>query len=96
MRKQTQFGVVVVESIDNLIVAVFEWTMGTGAHAHVCVCLCVCVFCIYSYCLLGDNSRLCSILKVLFAVMFKIKTSATVVFVIRCLYSAVSLTLGGE
>ena len=92
VRKQTQFGVVVFESIDHLIVIVFEWTMGTGAHVHVCVC----VFCIYSYCLLGDNSRLCSMLKVLFAVMFKIKTSATVVFVTRCLCSTVSLTLGGE
>ena len=39
MRKQTQFGVVVFESIDHLIVIVFEWTMGTGAHVHVCVCV---------------------------------------------------------
>jgi len=39
VRKQTQFGVVVVESIDHLIVIVFEWTMGTGAHVHVCVCV---------------------------------------------------------
>ena len=44
MRKQTQFGVVVVvESIDHLIIVVFEWTMETG----VCVCVCVCVCVVY-------------------------------------------------
>ena len=34
VRRQTQFGVVVVESIDHLIIVVFEWTsgrVGTGA-----------------------------------------------------------------
>ena len=38
MRRQTQF-VVVDESIDHLLIVVFEWT----SSVCVCVCMCVCV-----------------------------------------------------
>ena len=52
MRRQTQFGVVVVESMYHLLIVVFKWTSKdccecVCAHAHEC-----------SYCLLGDNDRL--------------------------------------
>ena len=64
MRRHTQFGIVVVESFDHLIIVVLEWTR-VDCCAHVCVCdyvcmrvcACVCVG-VYSYCLPGDNSRL--------------------------------------
>ena len=51
-----------------------------------CVCVCVCVCCS-----IGDNGIKATIIKVLFAEMY-----VNVVFVIRCLYSAVSLTLVKE
>ena len=51
-----------------------------------CMCVCVCV-----YCSIGDNVIQATIIKVLFAEMY-----VNVVFVIRCLYSAVSLTLVKE
>ena len=61
MGRQTQFGVV-VQSINHLIIDVFEWTTVewcTPVRVCVCVCAhaCVCVMCIYN-CLLGDNGRL--------------------------------------
>ena len=48
MRKQSQFGVVVVESIDHLLIVVSEWTsrdlcaqvtVCVCVHAHVCLCV---------------------------------------------------------
>ena len=51
-----------------------------------CVCVCVCV-----YCSTGDNGNLSYNNKVLFAEMY-----VNVVFVIRCLYNAVNLTLVKE
>ena len=44
VRRQTQFGVVVVavECIDHLLIVVFESTNGDWC-AHVSVCVCVCV-----------------------------------------------------
>ena len=48
-REKRQFGVFVVESIDHLIIIVFEWTSGEWCRmlecvrVCVCVCLCVCV-----------------------------------------------------
>ena len=52
---------------------------------RVCVCGCVCV-CVY--CSIADNGNLNYNIKKLLAEM-----CVNVVFVIRCLYSAVSLTL---
>ena len=58
--------------------------VGARIHAHVCVvCLGGCVV----YCLLGDMFMVTTIFKVLFVEMY-----ANIVFVISCLYSAVSLT----
>ena len=56
------------------------------ARARACVCVCV----TYSYCLIGDNGRL----QYLRSCLFEIYVS--VGFAIRCLYSAVSLTLVRE
>ena len=50
-----------------------------------CVCVCVC-----GYCLIGDNGRL-QYLRFCLLEMY-----VNVVFVMRCLYSAVSLTLVRE
>ena len=61
VRRQTQFGVAVVESMDDLIIVVFEWTSGDWCMCHcvcvycVCVCVCVCVFvcmhaCVRAWC----------------------------------------------
>ena len=83
MGEKTQFGVV-VESIDHLLIVVFEWTSG-DCCALVSVCVCVC-----SYCLLGDNGRLQYLRFCL------LKCMLMFFFVIRCLYSAVSLTLVRE
>ena len=44
LRRQTQFGVVVVQSIAHLLIVVSEWTSGDGcALVSVCVCVRVCV-----------------------------------------------------
>ena len=43
VRRRTQFGGVVVEGIDHLMIVVFEWTSGDWSDACVCVCVCVCV-----------------------------------------------------
>ena len=57
MRRQTQSGVV-VESIDHLLIVVYEWTRGDW-YTHVSACVCVFVYMyIYIYCLIGDNGRL--------------------------------------
>ena len=52
-----------------------------------CVCVCVCVCCS-----IGDNGIKATIIKVLFAEMYV----NVCFFVIRCLYSALSLTLVKE
>ena len=60
MRKQSQFGVVVVESIDHLLIVVSEWT-SRDLCAQVTVCVCVCArtcASVCSYCLIDDNGRL--------------------------------------
>ena len=63
VRGHTQFGIVAVDSFDHLIIVVLEWMrVHWCAHVHPCMCVyasvCVCVCGVYSYCLLGDNSRL--------------------------------------
>ena len=42
VRRQTHFGVVVVEGVNHLLIVVFEWTGGDW-YACLCVCVCVCV-----------------------------------------------------
>ena len=67
--RRTQFGVVVVESINRLLIVVSERRAETGvlmrACLYVCVCACVraymCVCMIYikhGYCLIDSNGRL--------------------------------------
>ena len=42
-RRWTQFGVVVVEGINHLLIVVSEWMSGDWCvHVTVCVCVCVC------------------------------------------------------
>ena len=57
------------------------------AYQSLCVCVCVCVW-LCVYCSVADNGNLNYNIKKLLAEM-----CVNVVFVIRCLYSAVSLTL---
>ena len=59
----------------------------TGVRISVIVCVCV-VVCVCVYCSIADNGNLNYNIKELLAEM-----CVNVVFVIRCLYSAVSLTL---
>ena len=59
----------------------------TGVRISVIVCVCV-VVCVCVYCSIADNGNLNYNIKKLLAEM-----CVNVVFVIRCLYSAVSLTL---
>ena len=40
MTRHTQFGVVVIESINYLLIVVFEWTSGDW-YEHVTLCGCV-------------------------------------------------------
>ena len=64
---------------------------GVRISVIVCVCVCVCVWlcvCVCVYCSIADNGELNYNIKKMLAEM-----CVNVVFVIRCLYSAVSLTL---
>ena len=85
MRKQTPFGIVVVESINHILIIVSEWMSG----GMVCACQSVCCVYIYNYCLLGDNGRQ-QYLRLF------VEVYANVVFVISCAYSTASLTLVRE
>ena len=65
----------------------------TGVHMSMCVCVCVCVRACVCVCIVRQAIMVikATLSKVLFAEMY-----VNVVFVIRCLYSAESLTLVKE